>query len=310
MRAGQAPARDEIPADEASTWPLPGHGATGTRWQALTTATRADIVIGRLTEAHADACAITRELGAPPPRPGELWGVWAAEPPEPVLRAHTAGGRTLLSGRKPWCSGAGICTHALVTAETGSGAALFAVDVSAPGVAVLPGSWHGVGMTGSATLSVDFDAVPALLVGAPGAYVGRPGFWHGAIGVSACWLGAAQAVAEPLLTSGRDDPITRAHRGAVDAALYSAHSALTCAATEIDADPADIRAARIRARRVRAIVETAAADTIDRVGRALGAAPLAHDRVHAQRVADLTLYLRQSHAEHDLADLGALVARS
>ncbi|MFC3965215.1 acyl-CoA dehydrogenase family protein [Nocardia jiangsuensis] len=299
-----------MPADEAATWPLPGLGHTGTRWQALTRATRADIVIGRLTEAHADACAITHELGAPPPRPGQLWGVWAAEPPDPILRAGTTGGRTLLSGRKPWCSGAGICTHALVTAETEDGAALFAVELSAPGVAVVPGSWHGVGMARSATLSVDFDDVPALLVGAPGAYVERPGFWHGAIGVSACWLGAAQAVAEPLLRSRRDDPITRAHRGAVDAALYAAHSALTCAAAETDAEPGDPRTARIRARRVRAIVEAAATGTIDRVGRALGAGPLAQDRVHAQRVADLTVYLRQSHAEHDLADLGALVAPS
>ncbi|WP_067650085.1 acyl-CoA dehydrogenase family protein [Nocardia harenae] len=304
------PRRDEIPAAEASAWPLPGHGDTLARWQALTSACRTDIVIGRLAEAHADACAITRELGAPPPRHGELWGVWAAEPPEPVLRAETTRGRTLLSGRKPWCSGAGICTHALVTAETGRGAAMFAVDLSEPGVAVVPGSWHGVGMARSATLSVDFDAVPARLVGAEGAYVDRPGFWHGAIGVSACWLGAAQAVAEPLLRSRRDDPITAAHRGAVDAALYAAHSALTCAAAEIDAGPGELGAARIRARRVRAIVEAAATGTIDRVGRALGAGPLALDRVHAGRVADLTVYLRQSHAEQDLADLGALVARS
>jgi hypothetical protein len=42
------------------------------------------------------------------------------------------------------------------------------------------------------------------------------------------------------------------------------------------------------------------------VGRALGPAPLATDREHAQRVADLTVYLRQHHAERDLARLGEL----
>ncbi|MGN2637910.1 acyl-CoA dehydrogenase [Nocardia takedensis] len=304
------PTRDEIPADDALGWPLPGAGDTVERWAALTRLCRDDIVVGRLTEAHADAYAITRELDATPPRPGQLWGVWAAEPPDPVLRARTAGDATLLSGRKAWCSGAGICTHALVTATTEDGPALYAVDLSAPGVAVVPGSWHGVGMTRSATLSVDFTDVPATLVAPPGGYVERPGFWHGAIGVAACWLGAAYAVAEPLLRSSRDDLLLRAHRGAVDAALYAARCALTCAATEIDADPRDTSAARIRARRVRAIVEAAATQTLDRVGRALGAGPLAQDALHARRVADLTVYLRQSHADHDLADLGALLSPS
>jgi hypothetical protein len=45
-----------------------------------------------------------------------------------------------------------------------------------------------------------------------------------------------------------------------------------------------------------------------RVGHALGAGPLGHDEAHSRRVADLTVYLRQHHAERDLAELGALVA--
>jgi hypothetical protein len=46
-----------------------------------------------------------------------------------------------------------------------------------------------------------------------------------------------------------------------------------------------------------------------RVGRALGAGPLSHNEAHSRRVADLTVYLRQHHAERDLAELAALVAR-
>jgi len=45
-----------------------------------------------------------------------------------------------------------------------------------------------------------------------------------------------------------------------------------------------------------------------RAGRALGAGPLSHDEAHSRRVADLTVYLRQHHAERNLAELGALVA--
>ena len=44
------------------------------------------------------------------------------------------------------------------------------------------------------------------------------------------------------------------------------------------------------------------------VGRALGAGPLGHDREHARRVSDLTVYLRQHHGERDLAALGAALA--
>ena len=48
---------------------------------------------------------------------------------------------------------------------------------------------------------------------------------------------------------------------------------------------------------------------IVRTGRALGPGPLALDARHAQHVADLTMYVRQSHAERDLAALGRAAAR-
>jgi hypothetical protein len=63
------------------------------------------------------------------------------------------------------------------------------------------------------------------------------------------------------------------------------------------------------ARRVRAVAETAVDEAITRTGRALGPAPLALDADHARRVADLTMYVRQSHAEQDLAALGRLASR-
>ena len=53
-----------------------------------------------------------------------------------------------------------------------------------------------------------------------------------------------------------------------------------------------------------------ATEVMARVGRALGAGPLCHDEVHSRRVADLTVYLRQHHAERDLAELGALAAEA
>jgi hypothetical protein len=57
------------------------------------------------------------------------------------------------------------------------------------------------------------------------------------------------------------------------------------------------------------VVEHAVDEVITRTGRALGPKLLALDGEHAQRVADLTLYVRQSHAERDLAVLGRLAAK-
>ena len=168
------------------------------------------------------------------------------------------------------------------------------------------------GMAGSDTLDVSFDDIPAQPVGGPGAYTGRPGFAHGGAGVAACWYGGARGVGRTLLRTARRrevGPHALAHLGAVDIALRSARSALRIAADEIDADPDDCRGAGPgRALRVRAQVEAAATEVMGRVGRALGAGPLSHDEAHSRRVADLTVYLRQHHAERDLAELGALVA--
>ncbi|WP_072804828.1 acyl-CoA dehydrogenase family protein [Rhodococcoides yunnanense] len=297
--------------DEASDLPLPGSGYTDTRWQMLASLSREDTILGRLAEAHADALAVLAELGGPTPRRGQIWGVWAAEPPTPVLEAAQTSNGWTLTGVKPWCSGANVCTDALVTARVGDRSRMFAVDVTQDLCAPIPHTWHAVGMAESDSGHVRFEGARAHPVGEPGAYIDRPGFWHGAIGVASCWFGSACAVADTLHAAARSgaDPHAHAHLGAVAAALGAASSALTTAAAEIDSDPTDSDGrGRTRARIVRAIVESAATECLDRVGRALGAAPLCADHQHARRVADLTVYLRQSHAEKDLAALGEDIA--
>jgi alkylation response protein AidB-like acyl-CoA dehydrogenase len=291
--------------------PLPASGATAERWNQLAALAQEDVVAGRVAEAHVDAVAILHELGAKPPQPRQLWGVWAAEPPDAVLTASPADdGDVSLSGTKAWCSGAGFCTHALVTARLPGGErALFAVAVDRA-VRALPSTWSNPGMAGSDTRSVQFTDARAVPVGDPGAYLTRPGFWHGAVGVAACWLGGARAVAEPLYRKA-SDPHALAHLGAVDAALTAAGATLADAAALVDADPFD-RAGRAElvARRARAVVEHAVDEVLTRTGRALGPGPLAQDSRHAGRVADLTVYVRQSHAERDLAALGQLARQA
>jgi alkylation response protein AidB-like acyl-CoA dehydrogenase len=291
--------------------PLPGRGRTPERWAAFSALAEEDLSLARLGEGHADAVAILAELGGPLPAAGSRWGVWAANPPGPGLEAKRApGGSWHVRGTKQYCSGARACTHALVTAAAADGMRLFAVPADA--LTPLPWTWPATGMAGSDTLDVDFDDIAAEPVGPPGGYTGRPGFSHGGIGVAACWYGGARAVGRTLLTSAQEreaGPHALAHLGAVDIALRTARTALSQAAEEIDADPDDLRnTGRGRALRVRALVEMVATEVMGRVGRALGAGPLCHDEAHSRRIADLTVYLRQHHAERNLAELGALVA--
>jgi len=288
--------------------PLPGSGQTAARWEALAAVARDDVVVGRLVEAHADADAILAEVAGTRADPGQWWGVWAAEPPTPVVTATRDADGWVLDGAKAWCSGAGLCTHALVTVRVGDERPLFAVDLAHAGVFVDLSGWKAAGMSRSATGTVTFRSVPAHPVGSSADYLERPGFWHGGAGVAACWLGGAERVADTLRrASARLDDHAAAHLGAVDAALASARWSLHGAAAEVDGRPDDLEAAKVRAMRFRAVVEAAATVTLDRVGRALGATPLATDPSHTEAVADLLVYLRQSHAERDLAGLGRLV---
>ncbi|MEV0005153.1 acyl-CoA dehydrogenase family protein [Micromonospora sp. NPDC050980] len=288
--------------------PLPGAGRTGERFRRLVELGRADPALARLGEGHADALAILAELGAAidPARRREPWGVWAAVPAS--VTATRDGSRWRLTGERPWCSGAGLLSRALVTATAADGVRLFSIEVGGAGVTPLAGTWPAVGMAATDSRTVRFDGVTAVPVGGPGCYTARAGFWHGGVGVAACWYGGAVGVADTLHAAARRRPLSPhalAHLGAVDAALAAARAVLFAAADEIDAHPT--RDADRLAHQVRATVEATATTVVDRVGRALGAGPLCQDADHARRVADLTVYLRQSHAEADLAHLGELV---
>jgi alkylation response protein AidB-like acyl-CoA dehydrogenase len=290
--------------------PLPGSGATRERWAAFADLAGEDLSLARLGEGHADALAILAELGAPAPSPGSRWGVWAANPPGPNVTASRQAGSWLLRGTKQYCSGARTCTHALVTATADDGDRLFAV--STEDLEPDAGSWPATGMAGSDTLDVGFPGVRGEPAGPPGGYVNRPGFSHGGAGVAACWYGGARAVGRTLInTASKRDigPHALAHLGAVDIALRTARAALGHAADDIDSDPYDQRGeGPARSLRVKSLTEAVATEVMARTGRALGAGPLSHDEAHSRAVADLTVYLRQHHAERDLARLGEMVA--
>jgi alkylation response protein AidB-like acyl-CoA dehydrogenase len=282
----------------------------------LSTLGEIDLTVARVVEPHIDALVILREAGLDAPE--GIFGVFAAEAPGVALIAEPADGGWRLSGVKPWCSLAGRVDRALVTARTPSGRRLFDVDLHDRGVRPSGAPWIARGLASVVTTDVEFDDVVATPVGADDWYLRRPGFAWGGIRVAAGWAGAAHALVEALRTkvtaAASPDPLRSANLGRADVADWTAGLALAHAARTIDAaSPAvgaavDSAAAARLAARTRAVVADAVEVVLREVGHALGPAPLAFDEDHARRVADLTLYVRQHHAERDLAALGAMVA--
>jgi alkylation response protein AidB-like acyl-CoA dehydrogenase len=323
--AGRATSSDDVvgeslalAASRGPGLPLPGHGRTAELWSSLASLGAVDLTVARAVEPHVDALSILAEANAPTrDQPAAAtWGVYAAEAPGRRLTAKEGADGWVLDGHKAWCSLAQRASHALVTAWVDeSNRSLFAVDLHAPGVRALPagGTWVSHGLPQITSCGVDFDRVSADPVGEIGWYLTRPGFAWGGIGVAAVWFGAAVAVARRVVehvTQRSADQIAHLQVGQLDLALTASRQALAAAATAVDSARGDDRSSGLMAVRARSMVAQTV-DTVIRVAdHAMGPAPLAHDAEHAQRISDLRLYVRQHHAERDVADLGGRVLRS
>lgn len=306
--------------------PLPGEGQTLTRWRSLAAVAACDLGLVKLFEGHTDALAILAELHGPAPQPGSRWAVWAAEPPNARVTANVAPVAThaqsrphslpsprtslTLNGTKAWCSGAQVVSHALVTVWLDDEPLLAAVEMNQPSIAIDTSHWHAVGMQATASADVTFHDTPAILIGTAHDYVRRPGFWQGGAGIAACWYGAAAQIGRMLRDAcgPRADAHRLAHLGAVDVALSGAVAVLRDTAARIDANPhANVQR---EATRARLVVEAAATAVMTHATRTLGAGPLCRDAHFARLLADLPVFLRQSHAERDLAALGELTVKA
>lgn len=310
--------------------PAIGAGATAERWQALAALARGDVSEARIAESHVDAVQILSEAGRSP-APGCLYGVWASEHPRWTVTAVAGSdGGAKLQGAKAFCTGADLLDRALLTVrlvgagarQGGTGAVtpaagdagvlLVDVDLQRLGSDRIDTSmWATPALADTRTAVVDLTGVEiaaADVVGAPGWYLDRPGFWDGAIGPAACWAGAALGLVDHALADPPRDPHGLAHLGALAALAWSLETTLAQAGREVDArwsaDDAD--AARHRALIVRHHVDVACAEVQDRFARALGPRPLVSAPSVIARNEALSLYRRQCHAERDLEALGRL----
>jgi hypothetical protein len=303
----QSPLISRLRSIVAREMPLPGAGATRLRHQRLLEIGREDLTLARLAEAHWDAVAIMAEAGRRP-EPDQLYGVWASEKPGETLELRSSASGLTVEGSKMFCSGAGLVDRALVTVGVPNNL-LIEIDLrrNAANIRFDGAGWKTRAFGETKTSSAIFEMAiitEADIIGGPGWYIDRPGFWHGACGPAACWAGGAIGLVDFAMRQKREDAHTLAHLGAMHASQWGLRSYLDQAGEEIDADPTNVKQAEIRALSLRHLIEQLCTDVLRRIPRAFGPFPLAMDEAISLRYQELDLYLRQSHAERDLEGLG------
>lgn len=287
-----------------------GKGNTSARWADLCALARTDVSIARLAEAHVDGQQILVEAGRSHP-PERVLAVWAAEHPDHTVTATSTTGKTRLHGTKSFCSGAGLVDDALLTVATSEGPLLVLIPVAdLEPERINTTGWVASALADVHTAVVDFtglDIDDAVVVGPPGWYLDRPGFWHGAIGPAACWGGAALGLVDHLTTHPPEEPHGRAHLGAAFSTAWAIKATLYTAGREADNAPNNRAAAHRRALIVRDLIDQGCATIQDHIARATGPRPLVSDPDFIERNAALTIYRRQCHAECDLEALASLI---
>lgn len=233
----------------------------------------------------------------------QTWAVWAAEgglAPVQVQNNHC-------NGIKTWCSGAEFIQKVLMSYKEKEGQAqLCIVDLSHPSVHVDLSHWQAVGMQGTQTAQVHFDNTPVILIGLPNCYLERPGFWHGAAGVAACWYGAAVRLVSFLHKSCTLNPnaFKKMYLGELAQQLSVTKQYFQYIAKLIDDEPALSHEREIRI--LRAQTEQCCQSVIQIVGKALGARPYCEEPTFSQLIADLPVFIRQSHAAFDYESIAEL----
>jgi hypothetical protein len=179
---------------------------------------RKDLPLGRLLEGHVDAVQIVQRLATPAQierlhdalAGGAMLGVWNAAMPDAPLVLH--GDR--LSGGKSYASGAGVLTHALVTAQVPEGTQLLLLDLQAVPPAIDRDWWRTTGMQRSETHRVRWSDAPVATdarIGPVDVYAREPFFSGGALRFVAVHAGGVAALCDHtrdhLIATGRaDDP--------------------------------------------------------------------------------------------------------
>ncbi|KUM12533.1 acyl-CoA dehydrogenase [Acinetobacter calcoaceticus] len=280
----------------AENLPYPASGQTYQRWQLFAQIAGFDLSLAKLFESHCDALSILNELGYQAEIDNQIWAVWAADGGPAPLQIKD----NFCKGIKPWCSGAEFIHKALISYKDNEGQSqLCIVDLNHSSIRTDLSQWHAVGMHATQTARVTFENTPVKPIGQPNAYLERPGFWHGAAGVAACWYGAAVRLAVFLHQSCQVNPsaFKKMYLGELAQQLEITKQYFQYVSVLIDKQPMLSHEREVRI--LRAQTEQCCQKAIELVGKALGARPFCEQSTFANLIADLPVFIRQSHAAFD-----------
>lgn len=279
---------------------------------------RRDLPLGRLFEGHVDALQIISRYGSAAQRDeawmaarnGGAFGVWNADLADDG--AILTDGR--LSGGKAFASGAGVLTHALITADADDGRQLILVDLDTTPPTIDRSWWRVTGMWRSETHLVRWNNAvldPGVLVGAPGDYVREPWFSGGALRFAAVQAGGIGAIVDQVRAhlTERDratDPYQAQRLADLFLAAQSAADAVARAARIWTTADVDVTLAYVAAARV--AVYQAGEQVLTLAQAAVGVEAMFVGHPLAEALGDLSTYLRQPSPDAQRARVGAGVA--
>lgn len=269
----------------------------------LYAAGRRDLPLGRLLEGHVDAAQIVQRAGTAEQverlraivAGGATLGVWNAALAGMSL-ALSGGG---ITGGKSYASGAGVLSHALVTADSGEGPRLVLLDLARTPPAIDRGWWRTTGMQRSETHRVRWSNAliePSDLIGEAHDYAREPWFSGGALRFVAVHAGGVAGLfdrtRDHLVAGDRaDDPFQSARMAELFALADGAAGAVRRAAEAWFGAPDGTRLARVAAARL--AVATAAERAMAVAQEAVGLQGLFLSHPLSANLADLAVYLRQ-----------------
>lgn len=267
---------------------------------------RRDLPLARLVEGHVDAVQIVRRYGSAAQveqlfralSHGATLGVWNAALPGEALRLED----DRLRGGKRYASGAGVLSHALVTADAPEGVQLLLLDLARVAPAIERDWWQVTGMQRSETHQVRWDRAPiddADRIGGPNLYAREPCFSGGALRFVAVHAGGVAGVCDltrdHLVKTGRADDPFQAARLAELFALADGAAAMVRRTARLwfqDAEAGDEpRLARVAAARLAVADAAERAIVIAREAVGLAGQFLTHPL--SAMLSDLAVYLRQ-----------------
>jgi alkylation response protein AidB-like acyl-CoA dehydrogenase len=266
---------------------------------------KANLSLARLYEGHYNALFLVCRYGSAQQkanalrdaRLGHMFGVWNADRPGGLTLTRVED-RWRVRGGKRFCSGAGLLSRPLVTAQDGDRRLLVLLDASQ--YRPVSGTWQAAGMIASSSLEVDIDTVvdDSAIIGDADDYYRQPEFSAGAWRFLACQLGAIDALVDylrlHLQSTGRGtDALQQARLGRALAARETA-SLWVKQASERAEDRTGDAAGRIAyVNLARLAVEQTALEVMQIVQSSVGLAAFMTSNPIERTIRDLQVYLRQ-----------------